>query len=273
MAGEITPSQWAVEQFGDDAAKVIRHVVKGLARGQQTAYEVQVAARKAGAKDKRAYGSMWATRYGQVVEQFELAELPGYEARKPKGASYSLAVVNGRVLIPFRHADSLKEPISGAKLSTKIPQQVSRDNGVGPAQPPPTLFDGDSEATELADPAVAEAAAAAEAEQLTVIYVAYAANADSDKVLAAWWGTPTSLENDGTMVWKPEQLDMSIAIEEQDSSDSRDDLRETGTTVHRAQGFTGGDLPPLDVMHRSEVAKSPSAEQEPTISDIENGDE
>lgn len=274
MAGEITPSQWAVEQFGDDAAEVIRRVVKGLARGQQTAYEVQVAARKAGAEDKRAYGSMWATRYGQVVKQFELDKLPGYEARKPKGASYSLAVVNGRVLIPFRHADSLKEPISRAKVSTKIPHQVSRDNGVGPAQPPPTLFDSDSEATEpAADPSVAEAAAAAEAEQLTVIYVAYAANADSDKVLAAWWGTPTSLEDDGTMVWKPEPLDMSIATAEQDSSDSRDDLRDASTTAPRARGFTGGDLPDLGVTHRSEVAKRPSAEQEPTISDIENGDE
>ncbi|MEU3110827.1 hypothetical protein [Streptomyces albidoflavus] len=274
MADDFTPSQWADDQFGDDAAEVIRHVVKGLARGQQTAYEVQVAARKAGAADKRAYGSMWATRYGQVVKQFELAELPGYEARRPKGASYSLAVVNGRVLIPFRHADSLKEPISRAKLSTKIPHQVSRDNGVGPAQPPLTLFDKDSAATEpAADPSVAEAAAAASAEQLTVIYVAYAANADSDKVLAAWWGTPTSLEDDGTMVWDPEPLDMSIATAEQDSSHSRDDLRDAGTAVPRAQGFSGGDLPGLGVTPRSEPAKSPSAEQEPTISDIENGDE
>ncbi|MFG3071938.1 hypothetical protein [[Kitasatospora] papulosa] len=270
MAGELTPSQWAVEQFGDHATEVIRHVVKGLARGQLTAYEVQVAAKKAGAKDKRAYGSMWATRYGQVVKQFELAELPGYEARKPKGASYSLAVVNGRVLIPFRHADSLTEPISRAKLSTKIPQQVSRDNGVGPAQPPPTLFDSESEA---ADPSVAEAAAAASAEQLTVIYVAYAANADSDKVLAAWWGTPTSLEDDGAMAWDPEQLDMNIATAKQDSSHSPDDLRDTGTAVPLAQGFTAGDMPTLGVTHRSEDAKSPSAEQEPTISDIENGDE
>lgn len=272
MAGEFTPSQWAVEQFGDQATDVIRHVVKGVARGQQTAYEVQVAAEKAGAKDKRAYGSMWATRYGQVVKEFKLAELPGYEARKPKGASYSLAVINGRVVIPFRHADSLTEPISRAKLSTKIPHQVSRDNGVSPAQPPPTLFDREA-AEEAEGPSVAEAAAAASEEQLTVIYVAYAANADSDKVLAAWWGTPTSLEDDGTMVWHPEQLDMSIATAKQDSSHSHDDLRDAGTTVTRAQGFTGGDLPALGVTHRSEDAKSPSAEPEPTISDIENGDE
>ncbi|MCG7523653.1 hypothetical protein MHW47_04215 [Streptomyces sp. OfavH-34-F] len=273
MAGEFAPSQWADEQFGDDAAEVIRHVVKGLARGQQTAYEVQVAAQKAGAVDKRAYGSMWATRYGQVVKQFELAELPGYEARKPKGASYSLAVVNGRVLIPFRHADSLTEPISRAKLSTKIPHQVSRDNGVGSARPPLTLFEGEAEATEpAAEPSVAEAAAAASAEQLTVIYVAYAANADSDKVLAAWWGTPTSLEDDGTMVWDPEPLDMSIASAKHDSTHSRDDLRGSSRGVPRAQGFSGGDVPGLGVTHRSEVAKSPSAEQEPTISNIEDGE-
>ena len=88
---------------------------------------------------------------------------------------------------------------------------------------------------------------------------------------AAW--TPTSLEDDGAMVWTPEPLDMSIATAEQDSSDSRDDLRDAGTTAPREKGFTGGDLPVLGVTHRFEIAKRPSAEQEPTISDIENGDE
>lgn len=130
MADGVTPSQWAVERFGEQAAEVTKRVVTGLARGQRSARLVQVAAKNAGAKDKRPYGSMWATRYSQVIEQFDLADMPGYEARKPKGASYSLAVINGCVLIPFRHATSLKEPISSAKLSTKIPKQVSRDNGV-----------------------------------------------------------------------------------------------------------------------------------------------
>lgn len=268
MAGEVTPSRWAVEQFGDHAADVMRHVVTGLARGQKAARLVQVAAKAAGAEDKRPYGSMWATRYNLVVSQLDLASLPGYEAHKPKGASYSLAVVNGRVLIPFRHATSLKEPISCAKLSTKIPQKVSRDNGVDPA---PTLFDTPDAAEAEANPTVAEAAAAAKAEKLAVIYVAYVANADSDEILAAWWGTPYSLEDDGTMRWEPERLDMSIAIA-QDSSRPRGDLHDAGTAIPR-QGWAGGEVPSLDVTMRVEDTEHPSAEQEPTIPETEDGDE
>ncbi|WP_327700484.1 hypothetical protein OG530_40910 [Streptomyces decoyicus] len=268
MAGGVTPSRWAVEQFGEHAAEVMRHVVTGLARGQRAARLVQAAAQSAGAVDRRAFGSMWATRYRQVIEQFDLAELPGYEAHKPKGASYSLAVVNGRVLIPFRHATSLKEPISRAKLSTKIPQKVSRDNGVDPT---PTLFDTPDAAEAEANPTVAEAAAAAEAEKLTVVYVAYVANADSDEILAAWWGTPYSLEDDGTMLWEPERLDMSIATA-QDSGGSRGDLQDAGSVIP-TQRFAGGEVPVLDVAPRFEIAESPSAEQEPTIPETEDGDE
>ncbi|WP_030593498.1 hypothetical protein [Streptomyces globisporus] len=268
MAGEVTPSRWAVEQFGENAAEVMRHVVTGLARGQKAARLVQVAAENAGAQDKRPYGSMWATRYQLVVSQFDLASLPGYKPHKPKGASYSLAVVDGRVLIPFRHATTLTEPISRAKLSTKIPHQVSRDNGVDPA---PTLFDTPEIAGAEVGPTVAEAAAAANAEKLAVIYVAYVANADSDEILAAWWGTPHSLEDDGTMLWEPERLDMGIATA-QDSGSSRRDLHDSSAAVP-TQGWAGGEVPSLDVAPRVEPVKAPSAEQEPTTPETEDGNE
>lgn len=266
MAGEVLPSRWAVEQFGEHAAEVMRHVVTGLVRGQRGARLVQATAETAGAVDKLAYGSMWATRYRRVVEQFELADLPGYEARKPKGAPYSLAVINGRVLIPFRHATSLKVPISRAKLSTKIPRRVSRDNGVEPA---PTLFDVPGGVEVGADPSVAEAAAAAVAEKLVVVYIGYVANADSDEVLAAWWGTPDWLEDDGTMLWSPERLDMSIAT--QTSGETRSDRYVTGTGA--TPGFAEGDLPSLGVTARAETVELPSAEPEPASPEAEDGDE
>jgi len=268
MAGEITPSRWAVGHFGEHAAEVMRRVVTGLAQGQKAARLVQVTAEGAGAKDNRPYGSLWATRYDLVVEQFDLASLPGYKPHKPKGASYSLAVVDGRVVIPFRHATSLKKPISRAKLSTKIPHQVSRDNGVEPA---PTLFDTPETASAEEHPTVAEAAAAAHAEKLTVIYVAYVASADGDEIVAAWWGTPHSLEDDGTMLWEPEQLDMSIATA-QDSRGSRRDLHEPGTATP-TQGWAGGEMPSLDVAPRVEPVKDPSPEPEPITPETENGNE
>ncbi|MGW2126996.1 hypothetical protein [Streptomyces coelicoflavus] len=92
MTGQVTPSRWAVEQFGEHAAEVMLHVVTGLARGQKAACLVQVAAEAAGAEDKRAYGSMWATRYHHVVSQSDLASLPGYEPHKPKNSSHLVSL-------------------------------------------------------------------------------------------------------------------------------------------------------------------------------------
>ncbi|WP_322769789.1 hypothetical protein [Frankia sp. Cr1] len=268
MSAGAMPSRWAVEQFGDHAAEVVRHVVTGLVRGQRAARLVQEMAEREGTGDKRAYGSMWATRYKFVVEQFELADLRDYQAHKPKGASYSLAVINGRVLIPFRHATSLKEPISSAKLSNKIPREVSRNNGVVSA---PTLFDVPGDAGTTTNPTVAQAAAAAKAENLVVIYVAYVANADSDEVLAAWWGTPDSLEDNGTMVWSPERLDMSIATTKT-ADGRRSDLRTT-RTAGAAAGFAEGDLPPLGMAPRTATTQLPSTEAEEATPDAEDGDE
>ncbi|WP_026311303.1 hypothetical protein [Parafrankia elaeagni] len=268
MSGGVMPSRWAVEQFGEHAAEVVRHVVTGLVRGQRAARLVQETAEREGAGDKRAYGSMWASRYKFVVEQFELADLRGYQAHRPKGASYSLAVINGRVLIPFRHATSLKEPISSAKLSNKIPREVSRNNGV---EPGPTLFDVPGGAGTTTNPTVAQAAAAAKAENLVVIYVAYVANADSDEVLAAWWGTPKSLEDDGTMLWSPERLDMTIATTKTIGG-RRSDLHVTGTNAATV-GFAQGDLPPLGVTPRAETAERPSAEADEATAETEDGDE
>ncbi|MBL7491520.1 hypothetical protein I6A60_32230 [Frankia sp. AgB1.9] len=272
MDGDVASSRWAAAQFGEHAAKVARDVAAGLVRAQRSARVVQEMAQREGAGDRRAYGSMWALRYNFVVEQLRLADLPGYRAHKPKGASYSLAVVNGRVLIPFRHATSLNVPIDRAKLPNKIPRQVSRENGVPPA---PTLFDlpsGEETPAGPTEPTVAEAAAAAEAENLVVVYVAFVANADSDEVLAAWWGTPVSLEDDGTMVWSPERLDLSVGAAKA-ADGRRADLRMTGTDS-TAAGFAQGDLPPLSVTPRAEPAPLPSAEADNEATRVaQDGDE
>ncbi len=125
-----------------------------------------------------------------IVDQFELSDLPGFEMIKPKGASYRLAVVNGRVLIPFRHATSMNKPIGQAKLGSLIPRRIARDNGVLPER---TLFDEPdgitADAKDATDsPTAGEVAADARALNLTVAYIGYVANADSDEVQAVWWG-------------------------------------------------------------------------------------
>ncbi|MBN6040050.1 hypothetical protein [Amycolatopsis sp. 195334CR] len=265
MTDQERPSRWAVEQFGADAAEVLRHVVVGLQQGQRTARTVHAAALAAGARDNHAYGAMWTARYHRFAEQFERAGLPGSQVLKPKGAPYSLAVVHDRVLIPFRHATTLSVPITQAKLRTMIPRRVSREHGVEPA---PTLFDvppaPDPELAE--EEAMAAAIAAAQAERLTVVYVAYVANADSDDILAAWWGIPASLDDDGTLVWSPEQLDLSIAAPAGGAGPA---LPGTATVP----GFAQGAEPPLRFGSRPAPVQHPASEPEPPASETVNGDD
>jgi hypothetical protein len=266
MASTGNPSEWAVEQFGDTALDVARYVIRGLMRGQRSARMVQAAARAEGATDNYAFGSMWNTRYQVIVDQFELADLPGYDIIKPKGASYRLAVVNGRVLIPFRHATSINKPIGQAKLASLIPRRIARDSGVLPER---TLFD-EPDATPDADdvtdsPTVGEVAADARALNLQVVYIGYVANADSDEVQAVWWGTPVSLEDDGSMVWFPERLDLSIAADDTTSATDTG-LRPVGIPAD-APGFAQGDEPALDFTPKPRTDELPASEVEPSTTD------
>ncbi|MFD8104242.1 hypothetical protein ACFV24_32380 [Nocardia fluminea] len=264
MVSTGEPSNWAAGEFGEGALETAKCLVRGLKRGQRSARAVQATARAQGSTDNRVFGAMWNTRYQVVVDDFGLADLPGFETIKPKGASYSLAVVNGRVLIPFRHSTSMTKPIGQAKLASLVPRRIARDTGVEPA---PTLFDAarntDSHPDDASDsPTVRDVAADARASNLKVVYVAYVANADSDDILAAWWGTPTSLEDDGTMVWFPERLDLSIADGDFLANPGKTDLHATGT-ASETPGFAHGDEPDLTVLPKPRIDELPASEIEP----------
>jgi hypothetical protein len=236
-----------------------------LNRGQLAARNVQVAAREEGAVDNYAYGSMWNARYQMIVNQFELADVPGFKLVKPKGASYRLVVVNDRVLIPFRHATSMNKPISQAKLDSLIPRRIARESGVPPER---TLFD-DLETDDAEDvtevPTAGILTADANAMNLTVVYIGYVANAGSDDIQAAWWGTPISLEDDGTMIWTPERLDLSIADDHR-AGTAAAGLRVVGTEIN-APGFAQGDEPELTFTPKPHEDELPASEADSAISD------
>jgi hypothetical protein len=260
------PTRWAVEQFGDSALDVAKYVIMGLRRGQRAARIVQAVAQAEGATHNHPFGSMWTTRYQVIVEQFDLADLPGFEVIKPKGASYRLAVINGRVLIPFRHASSTTKPIGQAKLGSLIPRRIARESGVLPER---TLFDEPNGLTEdakdsIESPTVREVAADARALNLTVVYIGYVANADSDEVLAAWWGTPISLEDDGSMVWSPERLDLTV----NDYTIRAEGIGlNTVSAAEEAPGFAQGAEPELKFTPRPRKAELPQSEPEPSTPD------
>lgn len=259
------PSKWAVEQFGDDAADVAKYVVRGLISGQQSARKVQAAARAEGVGDNRPFGSMWSARYQKFVDELRLADLPDYEVVKPKGASYQLCVVNGRVLIPFRHDTSLRKSIGRAKLDSLIPRRIGQESGVLPEL---TLFDELELEASVANeqepdgsPTFGEVVAQATASNFTVVYVAYVANADSHEIQAAWWGTPISLEHDGRLTWFPEQLDVSPADDNMNNGPDTD-LQAVDTNGD-APGFAQGDEPDLGITPKPRKDELPESEVDP----------
>lgn len=250
MSADVVASNWAEGHFGAEAPTVIKRVVTALAIAQQAAWRVQESAVKEGASNARAYGSMWETRYHCLVEQ--LSDLEGFRTYHPRGAPYKLVLLNGRLLIPFRHSTTLTEPIGTAKLGNEVPMKVSRHFGV---QPSPTLFD--DYADEIEDAAVPE--------HVAVIYIAYVANAGSDQLLRAWWGEAASLEEDGHLNWNPEELPV-------DAADLASPLTLAGASAD-APGFDQGAEPGLDMALRPHRVEVPSAEINTTLPTAQDGDE
>ncbi|GAA3844355.1 hypothetical protein GCM10022243_08420 [Saccharothrix violaceirubra] len=220
------PSSWAVSQFGDQTHAVVHSLVRGLNRAQRARWLVQRDAHAQGVLTKRAYGSLWDTPYHSVIEELGLENLDGYRVHHPYGASYDLAMVGGRVLVPFKLGSRMPLSPKVVTIATLVPQRTGRRFGV---EPPAMLFDLHAPAR----PTVADAVAAAGEADLTVIYVGFVANADSDRVLGAWWGEPISLADDGTLTWEPERLPLDLDLE---------DAPQLPLT-----GFAEGDEPELDV--------------------------
>jgi hypothetical protein len=261
MSADVAVSRWAVEQFGDQAAEVMKRVVTALTKAHRAAWRVQVTAVEQGASNRRPYGSMWVELYHFFTEEFQ--DLEGVHKFRPPGASYSLVVLNSRVLIPFRYSTNLRDPIGSAKIKSEVPKKVSRNFGV---KPPPTLFDDIDEPVD--GPEAAEAAAAA---GLTVIYIAFAANADTDRLLAAGWGTTVSLDKDGRLNWTPEKLRIDIADESAADSSTPGGLAAGPSST--TSSFDEGEQPALDVSPRHQPVPVSSPEPEPTTPTAENGND
>jgi hypothetical protein len=99
---------------------------------------------------------------------------------------------------------------------------------------------------------------------LTVVYIGYVANADSDEIQAGWWGTPISLEDNGTMVRLPERLDLTIAAVDIAANTG---LRPAGDSAD-TPGFTQGDEPSLNVSPKTRKDDPPASEETSSAPDV-----
>ena len=202
MAIETAVTDWASTQFGGQAQEVARRVVRALTDAQQVGARTQDAS---GLQRRYPYGSTWTSKFEQLVEH--LGGLPGAEVVPVPGAPYKLMRVNGRLLIPFVLARSLGDVPARPKLTSELLRTIA-ERTVPRTPPVPTLFDQD-------DPPAPHSVPAPRAPQdaAPIVFIGVVGNADSEALLAAWWGTAESIDADGVMTWSPTGLPPQLVSE------------------------------------------------------------
>lgn len=234
MQVELEPTSWAVQRFGEHAQAVMMGVVQALTDAQRAALAAQDASRL---RARHPYGGTWLARYEFLVGA--LHELPGVQIVRPHGAGYRLVLLNGCLLVPFLHSKTLTEPpISQARVPSVLLRELTAA-AVPPPHEPLALFAPDPPATGGARSAVATLPVGTE-----VVYVAFVANADSDGVLAAWWGIPRFQDSEGGLTWSPDPLPVHLA-ERGDPDPARDPARFSPVVPAPRRAFDQGELPEL----------------------------
>lgn len=255
MSSSVQVSPWAAEQFGDLAETVVRAVVESLEEAHEAGLRTQGAS---SARHNRPYGSMWPERYDVLVSK--LRGERGVEILHPRGASYDLPVINGRVLFPFRHSDNLaKRPITQARIANPIPQQLATRLNVPTPRPPETLFDEPDEDDQVV-------AAPPAPPNLQIVYIAYVCNPQTQQVLHAWWGIPKAQDEQGHLDWDPEPLPLELL---------RPGVADKPSTVTgtAAQAFDSGEPPTPNLQPRPRIVDNPPTEPEPDEDTPVDGDE
>lgn len=218
MRTSATATSWSIGQFGPFAGEVARRVVQACTDAQRVGTRTQ---RASGQVRRYAFGSTWTSKYEQMVQQFTVAaggELPPVETVAVARAPYELVRVNGRLLIPFVLARTVSEVPNEPTLASEVLRAITAKT-VPPPPPPLTLFDEDAEIDLRHQVPMARAAdeagvpvPAAQKSDPAPVFVGYVANADSESLLAVFWGTAKSVDVDtGTISWSPEQLPVHLA--------------------------------------------------------------
>lgn len=200
MPAYTPPSVWALERF-DAAASVLRAQVPAALRAAHG--RARAAHVGSGLETNDAYGgTLWLIQHEELIA---CANAIGTASViRPPGSRYSLLVVNGVVLYPWRYAADRTTQIEDARL--REPVSELRRTLFGALTPSvvatqePTLFDdvGDEEARAVAVAAERDAAEPT-SRYARMVLIAYASNPQGG-ILAAEWGD-ASLLDDGRVRW------------------------------------------------------------------------
>ncbi len=176
----------------------------------------------------------------------KLSAIPGARRFHPPKAPYNLMVVNNRLFLPFRHADTVSKPISKAKLKTKVAKELSAI--LTAAAPAADLFSFlGSDAGALEAPVLNRPELLHLDPQTKVIYVPFVSHAHSG-LIKAWWGE-ANVRPDGSLIWSPDPEELPAGhvtiVDAEISSDSMN------STVASSPRFDEGELPSLGFPNES----------------------
>lgn len=247
MPVEVVLPPWGRARFGDAASDVTLRVVQALTDAQRAGAAAQDASRL---RAKHPYGSAWTARFEFLADA--LQDLPGAEVIRPRGAGYRLVMINGCLLVPFLHSKTLTDPpMSRARVPSALLRELT---AVAIPQPraPLALFESD-EAGGTASGGTGRLVAGIDP-NTPVVYIAFVCNADSDGLLAAWWGTPEAQDKDGNLTWAPEPLPVHLA-------DRHDRSRPTAVAAAPQRTFDKGEIPDLAMDARSRTVETPPTEE------------
>ena len=198
MADFTSPSAWALDRF-DRAAQALLQLIPGALRAAHG--RARAAHVGSGLESNDAYGgTLWLIQHEELVVRADTVGTAS--VIRPPGGRYSLLVVNGVVLYPWRYASDRTTRIEDARLREPV-SELRRNlfRALAPAvvpMPDPTLFDVEDEGGHVAETAD-QVAAEPVSLHARLVLIAYASNPHGG-ILAAEWGD-ASLLDDGRLRW------------------------------------------------------------------------
>jgi hypothetical protein len=187
--------RWAIETFGARGVS-IRNLVPQLVREEHTASaDAQDAS---GHRSKGVYGEFWRG----ILEKFEqFGKLPGATLVRPGLAPYSIPVINGVALFPWRYSRNFDGDLTTTRFVTSEARAAMFDLGDVVTQPElnlglprPELTAEEQQLVEIVEAAMNDAQVTSG--KLVVVAISSSVIGLHDMM----WGEVT-LNNDGNLEW------------------------------------------------------------------------
>lgn len=231
--------RWTIEMFGADGMTVRQRVIDKVNEEHFASVEAQEVS---GHRSRGVYGQFWRG----ILERFELAfkDLGGVSQVRPGRAPYTIPVINGTAIFPWRYGDSRDEDISKKNFATSDARLDLFEISSAYIQTELDLGISHQDLTSEEEDYVKGIESMLLEEREGVARVVVVAIASSPLALFdVQWGEVT-VGKSGMLVWHSQENLLSS------------DMSGTITLVSEAHDFVSGDVPEMNIQIMSEANKA-----------------